>query len=37
MTKAIKLNKKGGNLYVALKKSTLAEGAATKVPYNKAK
>lgn len=37
MIKAIKLNKKGGNLYVALKKSTLAEGAATKVPYNKAK
>lgn len=37
-TKTLKgLNKKGGNVYVTLKKPTLAEGAVTKVPYNKAK
>jgi hypothetical protein len=36
-TKTVKLNKKGGSIYVALKKPSLAEGAVTKINYAKVK
>lgn len=37
MTKTLKLNQKGGTLYVSLKKPSLAEGAVTKISYAKVK